>query len=116
MFKLAMILSMAEQDERWVGPQHVERVLKLLDENEENLLHIMSTVTANETGDKSDKILAHIKKAGKIKHTDLLRHCWRFGNADEISSHLATLIEAGEVIQSMSSDNRTRFYEPAKKW
>jgi uncharacterized protein YhfF len=57
-----------------------------------------------------------IKKSGKISHVHLLRHCWRFGNADEISSHLTTLIEAGELKQSLSSDNKTRFYEAVDKW
>ena len=76
----------------------------------------MSVVTANETGDKSDKILSIIRKAGKISHGDLLKQCWRFGNAIELSQHIQTLDESGEIKTSLSADNRTRFYESAQKW
>ena len=116
MFKLAMLLSIADSDERIITVEHINQALELLGANEENLLKIMSTVTSTEIGDMSDKMLTIIRKGGKMSHADLLKKCWRMGNAVELSQHIATLVEAGEVIQTLSEDNRTRTYESAKKW
>ena len=113
MFKLAMLMSMATSDERWITPVHVRAALTLLGENEESLAHIMSMVTSTEVGETSDKLLTIVRKAGSIKHTDLLRQCWRFGNAQELSQHVQTLIEAGELIQQLDADGRTRVYKVA---
>lgn len=116
MFKIAMLLSIAEGDERWITVPHIQMALNMLETNEVSLVKVMSVVTANEVGDKSDKILSIIRKAGKISHMELLQQCWRFGNALELAQHIQTLDESGEIKTSLSSDNRTRFYEAAQRW
>lgn len=116
MFKLSMLMSMATKDDRWITPEHIGASLKLLEENEDSLAHIMSTVTSTDVGDTSDKVLTMIRKAGKMKHAELLRQCWRIGNSQELAQHLATLIEAGEITQELSDDNRTRIYVARQKW
>jgi len=116
MFKLAMLLSMASTDDRWITPEHVKAALLLLGDNEESLAHIMAAVTSTEKGDTSDKVLTIIRKKGSMKHTELLKECWRFGNAVELSQHLQTLEEAGEIRIELASDNITRTYVAAKAW
>ena len=115
MFKVATLLSIASSDERWITEEHIQKALNLLAQHEDGLGKIMSIVTSNETGEKSDKVLAIIRKNGKMQHVDLLKQCWRFGNAMELAQHLQTLSEAGEILISLSPDNRTRVYEIAKR-
>ena len=52
MFKIAMLLSLAESDERWITVPHIQQALHILEANEGSLVKVMSVVTANETGDK----------------------------------------------------------------
>jgi len=115
MFKLAMILSLAESDERWITPDNVKKALELLTSNEANLSGIMASVTSSEEGDKTDKVLAFIRKVGKITHTELMRQCWRMGNAIEVAENIRTLVEAGEIKPVLGEDNRTRYYEAASR-
>ena len=116
MFKLSMVLSMAETDDRWIQETHIRKALELLEENEESLVTVMATVTSSAVGEETDKVLAFIRKQRKVQHSDLLRYCWRMGNAQAISEHVRTLLEAGEITQGLEKDNRTRFYEIAKKY
>lgn len=116
MFKIAMCLSLASTDDRWVTAEHIDKALTLLKDNEASLGHIMATVTATEIGEKTGKILAIINKHEKLTHTELLKACWRVGPAIEIAEHIKTLIEAGEISQHLENDNRTRYYKTAKAW
>ena len=116
MFKLCMLVSMANGDERWITPEHVASALTLLSENEDSLTHIMSAVTSTDVGEKSDVVLTMIRKAGQMKHSELLKQCWRFGNAQELSQHIQTLIEAGEIRQELAEDRTTRVYIASKAW
>lgn len=116
MFKLAMVLAMAESDERWVQQHHVATALEMLYKNEPSLMNIISAVTSNEVGEKSDKMLVMIRKAGQITHSDLIRQCWRMGNSLELAEHVKTLIEAGEITQQIEGASGKRVYIAVKKW
>ena len=116
MFKLAMCLALAESDDRWIKPIHISHALELLRENEKNLGNVIATITSTDVGETSKTILNMIRENDTISHTDLLRKCWKIANATEIAEHIKTLIEAGEVIQKLHEDNRTRIYEATRKW
>lgn len=112
MFKVAMLLSISESSNRQIDHTHIQRALELLKENEQNLGEIIASVAATVIGGETEKVYEMIKKAGKIKHTDLLRKSWRLtGGAKELNEMIKTLVESGEIKQTLADNNRTRIYE-----
>lgn len=114
MFKIAAILSTAESSNKMIERIHIKRALQLMEENEAHLSEIIAGVVANAVGGETERILNMVKKYKKISHSDLLRQCWRYANAADISMMIRTLIESGEVEETLSSDNRTRTYSLTK--
>lgn len=110
MFKVAMILSVSEGEDRVVTDRHIEKALFMLEENEYGLEGLVASVVANPIGGDTEKILDIIKRAGTIKHSELLRKCWRFASADVVSQMVKTLVESKEIKSELEKDNRTLIY------
>lgn len=106
MFKIASILCIAEGDDLWIQSRHIKKALAMMDENEVMLHMILESVTATETGSVTERILNLIRREGKINHSELLKHCWRFASALEMSEYLKTLLESKELIESFDGKNR----------
>ena len=113
MFKVACLLSVAESSNRMIDKSHIDKALFMLEENEKNLGAIIASVVANTIGGDTERVLELIKRApgGKIKHSDLLRKCWRFATAEGVNQMIRTLVESKEVSEHLTSDNRTRLYQ-----
>ena len=115
MFKLASLISVGENDSCIVDSPHIKRALLLLEENEENLGSIIASVVATTVGGETERIYTIIKKAGLIKHSELLRKCWRVASSVEVSIMLRTLLESQEIKEVLSADGKSRFYEVVKR-
>lgn len=110
MFKLATVLSVAEKNDLLIEEKHIVRALKLLAHNEKYLNTIMESVTSSVIGGDTEKVLTIIKKFRDISHSDLLRKCWRYASAAELSEMIKTLIESHEI-KMYTDDKNTRWYK-----
>lgn len=111
MFKVATILSVAERGDLIIEADHIKRALNMMSKNEVDLGNVMSSVTAAPVGGLMERVLDIIKREKRITHSDLLRKCWKFATAEDVSLYMKTLVESKEVIETLSSDNRTRIYQ-----
>ena len=110
MFKLATLLSMSASNTLNITPTHIDRALYMLEDNEVNMAQIIASVVASQSGTDTEKILNLIKRAGVIKHSDLMHKCWRIGTAIDVNNMLATLNESGDIKVEMT-ENNTRQYK-----
>lgn len=110
MFKLASLMSLGENSSRVIEHTHINRALLMLEENEKHLETIISSVVSSSVGGDTERVLELIKRHRRIKHSELLRKCWRFATAQDVSSIIRTLVESNEIDERMASDNKTRIY------
>ena len=109
MFKIATLLSVAENSSLRIGASHIEEALDLLEENEKNLSSIIDSVISTKVGSIIEKVHSIIKRRGKMSHSDLLQKCWRLANSQEMSIIIKTLLESKEIDEII--DGRNRYYE-----
>ncbi len=105
MFKVATILSAAENDTLIVDAHHINRALALMERNEQYLNSVLESVVSTSFGGNTDKIFHIIKKYRKISHVDLLQKCWRYSNATEMAEIMKTLVESQEVEEYLDGHN-----------
>ncbi len=111
MFKIAILLSIAESSTRIIEAGHIKRALALMAENEQYMEAILSSMIASDVGNTTEKVLEIIRREGKITHADLLKRCWRVADAQTLSLMVRTLIEGNEIDEILASDNKTRLYK-----
>jgi len=111
MFKIAALLSIAENSTRVIAASHIKRALALMEENERYMEPIVASIMASQTGDLTERLLEVVRREGKVTHPELLRRCWRIADAQTLTLLIRTLIESGEVDEVISSDNKTRVYK-----
>jgi len=114
MFKVAIILSIAETNNRVITHVHIKKALALLEENEANLSGIVASVVAKEVGQETERLLNLIKSHKSIKHSDLVRKSWRFISSKDIATHLETLIMSGEIVDEVEGRAHVYKYVPSK--
>ena len=112
MFKVATILSVSERDDRVVEDVHIQEALQILAENEQKLEQILQSVSSSVSGSIAEKVLGIVQRSGKICHSELLRKCWRFSDAQELNLIIRTLVESGEVDEYVDKGN-ARIYLPS---
>lgn len=105
MFKVATILACAESDEIIIGEKHIVKALALLERNEKFLNSVMESVTSTSFGGNTDKIFHIVKKFSPIAHSELLKKCWRFATAEELSEMMRTLVESKELDSYLGEGN-----------
>ncbi len=110
MFKLATVLSVSESNDLLVEEQHIKRALAMLEHNEKHLNTIMESVTSTPVGGDTEKVLTIIKKFRNVSHSDLLRKCWRYASAQELSEMIKTLTESKEIDMFLDKHN-ARWYK-----
>lgn len=113
MFKVATLLAVGEGDCLLVEERHITAALELLEKNEKHLDNILSSVTATSFNGNTDKIFHIVKKHGQIKHSELLRKCWRYTSAEELGEIMRTLVESGELECFMDTTN-AKWYKRGK--
>ena len=112
MFKIATLLSMSKDNTLLIQAHHVEKALKLLEENEGTMHMILESAMASEAGNVIDRVFTIIKKYRKIEHADLIKKSWRFATSMEMSSVITTLLEGGEIEQEI--EGAKRYYKKGK--
>jgi hypothetical protein len=111
MFKVASVLSLSESNNRIIKRSHIRRALRMLEENEQHLYSVVDSVMATQAGTNIEKVLQFIRSNGKrIKHSDVLRKCWRMGAADEINTYIRTLLESREITEEVDKHDKCRYY------
>lgn len=115
MFKLAAILAISEGHKTVIMGKHITRALAMMEENEKSLEGVISSVVTTSAGGLTEKVYDMVRKQGKITHSELLRKCWRFANAAEVSMMVRTLVEGEEIDENLGENNKTRFYTIRKK-
>ncbi len=107
MFKMASILCIAESDELVIQEHHVVRALKILKVTEEKVENLVSKIGTTESGSLTERVLNHINRTPDIDHSRLLRRCWRFASAQDLTAIIRTLIDSGEIDEKISGLKRT---------
>jgi hypothetical protein len=113
MFKVASLLSISDGDSLLIEPRHIQNALSLLEKSEKHLEGIIASVTATSFGGNTDKIFHIIKKFGQLRHMDLLKKCWRYTTAEELSEIMRTLTESGEI-ECFMDKNNAKWYKRGK--
>jgi hypothetical protein len=111
MFKIATLLSLSDSSKKIIEAKHITQALKLMEENEKHMDFILSSMINTEVGDVTERILELIRKHGRLAHTEILRKCWRYADSQQISLLIKTLLESGEITETLSDDNRARYYK-----
>ena len=110
MFKMATVLSLAENDELLIEARHITRALDMMEHNEQFLNTILESVTSTVVGGDTEKVLTIIRKFRQISHSDLLRKCWRYASAMELGEMMKTLTESNEIEMFLDKKN-ARWYK-----
>lgn len=107
MFKMASILCISEGDELMIQERHIVRALKILKVTEDKMEKLVSKIGTTESGSLTEKVLNHIIRTPGITHSHLLRKCWRFASAQDLTAIIRTLIDSGEIDEKISGQKRT---------
>ena len=107
MFKMAAILCISEGDELVIQEHHVVRALKILKVTEDKMEKLVSKIGTTESGSLTERVLNHISRSPDITHSRLLRKCWRFASAQDLTAIIRTLIDSGEVDEKISGQKRS---------
>ena len=106
MFKMATILCISEGDKLVIQEPHIRRALSILRVTEDRMEKLVSTIGTTETGSLTERILNHIIRTPNIDHSRLLRRCWRFASAQDLTAIIRTLIDSGEIDEKISGSKR----------
>ena len=107
MFKMAAILCISESDELVIQEHHIVRALKILKVTEDKMEKLVSKIGTTESGSLTERVLNHISRSPDITHSRLLRKCWRFASAQDLTAIIRTLIDSGEVDEKISGQKRS---------
>ena len=107
MFKMAAILCISEGDELVIQEHHIVRALKILKVTEDKMEKLVSKIGTTESGSLTERVLNHISRSPDITHSRLLRKCWRFASAQDLTAIIRTLIDSGEVDEKISGQKRS---------
>ena len=107
MFKMAAILCISEGDELVIQEHHVVRALQILKVTEDKMEKLVSKIGTTESGSLTERVLNHISRSPDITHSRLLRKCWRFASAQDLTAIIRTLIDSGEVDEKISGQKRS---------
>lgn len=113
MFKIAALLCISESDELLIQVHHIKRALQILSVTEKNMELLVSRIGTTEAGSITERVLSYITNAPNIGHSILLRKCWRFASAQELTGIIRTLIDSGEIDEKISGSARE--YSVTKK-
>ena len=108
-FKVAMLLSLAESSDMIIHERHIAKAIQVLKMCEKSRNALLDTLLTTEIGKVTERIYGIIKKHISIKHTELLRKCWRLASAPDFQIHMRTLLENG-MVKEVVSDKGGREY------
>ena len=106
MFKLASILCISEGDILAIQEHHIVRALKILQITERKMELLVTKIGTTETGSLTERVLNTIIRTPNISYSNLLRKCWRFASAQDLSVIIRTLIDSGEIDEKISGKQR----------
>ena len=107
MFKISALLSVMEHDERYIQDKHIKGALEIMAENEKHLSVITEGIASSAFGGDTERVFKIIQRHGKIHHSELLRKCWRFANAQELALMVRTLVESKEIDEKVEGNARS---------
>jgi hypothetical protein len=104
--KLAMILSLAERDDRKITIGHWDGAVKLLEESETKIPKAFTSMGKNPMGNTMDQVLDWIAERPGISKQKILQRFYRdVQSLDQLSGVLAFLVAAGKLDARGSTNN-----------
>jgi len=98
--KLSMICSASHENSRMITERDFEFAMTLLNENENYMLKLTSVMGQTEEGDKIEKVLYQIRRAGHLDLSSLQRKVSHQMNALTLKACLDTLVQSGQVLRN----------------
>jgi hypothetical protein len=97
LLKVAGILSVAENDSLEIDVLHMQMAKATLDRVESTIDKAMGPLLTAMPAELAAKVYDVIQRAGTVAHSQLVKYCWRMGDAGQITMALDTLIQANMI-------------------
>ena len=107
--KTAMCLSAANNDLLEIEEGHIMEAIHMVTALESGMLEALGYVYSSPSGQNTSIVLEHIKRAGIIGRSELLRRIHRHMNATELSESIDTLSGAG-IVEVENPTGKKIFY------
>lgn len=105
--KLAMLLTIAEQDGLVIEPRAIETAQNILHITEENMAKTFSAVGKYEFASDAERILSYITEKQGVTFSDIVQRNISVGDARELSNIVNTLAASGAVEYGSKEDGQT---------
>lgn len=110
LLKLAMIRSISLGDSLEIEPEHMDWALDELNSLEDQMAKELEELHLSQFGKEARSVLEFIRRKENVSHSDVIRNCWRFGDAEKIGLILRTLVEA-RLVHEVVTGVRGRYYK-----
>lgn len=97
LIKLSMICSASHEDSRKITDRDFEFARRILTENENYMLKLTSVMGQNEEGNRVEKVLYAIRRAGVVDHSSLQRMVSHQMNKDTLKMCIDTLLDSHQI-------------------
>ncbi len=114
-FKVAMILSAAENDDLVILPEHLEKARMLLDDILAQMNPAVEQLSTASSSDGLSKVITLFKKTPKMSHADLQRKCWYYAKSFDLEEIIQTLIDASMIEMEIRGTRGKRIYTATSK-
>jgi hypothetical protein len=107
--KVALLLSISENEELIIHPQHFEKSLKFIEDAERNFEYAFTAVGRSDySGDVHD-LISLVKEQKEIAETKLMRMVWRNMDIDKFHICMNTAVSMGKIGKTVKG-NQTVYY------
>ncbi len=107
--KIAMCLSIAEDNELLLTQKHLAHSDTFLNAVEAQMKPVVSTIVTADSELPTQKIAGIIERRGKVTHEEIMKYASRYVNSEGVRVILNTLQEAGEI-KGYGSPGKGRYY------
>ena len=94
-----------------INLRHIDAAQAILVETEQNMVEVMSLITASDAGTKIDSVIIYIKKKRTVSRSQLQRHFQRMFHFQELDNIVRTLIATKQVRLITNGTDATFHYQ-----
>ena len=107
--KLAMCLSACESSSLLIEKFHLIGALEIVDACRASTSLEVRNLDMSPEAMKANRILSQIQKTGEIKRRDLLKNCYYFASASEVTEYTDSLSEQGKIRIMAAKNGGTKY-------
>jgi hypothetical protein len=111
LLKVALLFSIAEQDDLVIGLSHLQMAQAALDRVESTIHKAIGPLMTASPSELATKVLDVIQRNEAISHSQLVKYCWRMGDGGQISMAIDTLLQAELIKMSAVGPRGGRIYK-----